>query len=103
AIAAWLLAELGFDDLTLTSEEVGVIVSLARNAKHTLTHEDKAVITYRGKSLTLTREEFDNLAMPFVQKSLDICEQALQDANLSITDIKGVVMVGGSTRVPLVV
>ncbi len=39
---------------------------------------------------------------PYVEKTLSVCQQALLDAKLSIADVKGVVMVGGSTRVKLV-
>jgi molecular chaperone HscA len=101
-VAAWLLAELGFNDETLTSEEVGVVVGLARKAKHALTSASETEISYRDKSVTLSRHDFEELVLPLVQKSLAICEQAILDAKLSTVDIKGVVMVGGSTRVPLV-
>jgi molecular chaperone HscA len=101
-VAAWLLAELGFNDETLTSEEVGVVVGLARNAKHALTGASETEISYRNKSVTLSRHDFEELVLPLVQKSLAICEQAVLDAKLTTVDIKGVVMVGGSTRVPLV-
>ncbi len=103
AIAAWLLAEIGFDDMTLSSEDVGVLVSLARTAKHELTQQVSTQINYKDKTLTLSRDDFNELALPFVQKTIDICENALMDAKLSISDIKGVVMVGGSTRVPVVI
>lgn len=102
AIAAWMLSQLGFAEEIISSEEVGKLVSLAREAKHTLTQEETASITYRDKTIALSREDFDELAMPFVQKTLDICEQALKDASLSTVNIDGVVMVGGATRIPLV-
>jgi molecular chaperone HscA len=103
AVAAWVLTELGFGDAELTSEAVGALVSLAREAKHTLTAEKSATITYQGKSVTLTRDDFEELIAPYADKTIAICEQALLDAKLSIADINGVVMVGGSTRVPLVI
>ena len=102
AVAAWLLAALGIPGDTLKSEEVGVLVALAREAKHAITNDRFASITYRGKSITLKRAEFDDLIASYVDRTLNICEQALLDAKLSIADIHGVVMVGGSTRVQLV-
>lgn len=50
----------------------------------------------------LTREEFEGLIEPWVRRTLDACRRALRDAGLSPGDIEEVVLVGGSTRVPLV-
>jgi len=103
AIAAWVLTELGFGDTVLPTQDIGVLVSLARNTKHALTDADSATISYKDHSVTLTREDFDDLIYPYVAKTLEVCEQALLDAKLSTLDVKGVVMVGGSTRVKLVI
>lgn len=50
----------------------------------------------------ITREEFDALITPLVERSLASCERALTDAKLTSEQIDEVVLVGGSTRVPLV-
>lgn len=50
----------------------------------------------------ITREEFDALITPLVERSLASCERALTDAKLTSDQIDEVVLVGGSTRVPLV-
>ena len=50
----------------------------------------------------LSKETFNKLIQPLVNKTLDCCKKALADAHLTISDIQEVVMVGGSTRVPLV-
>lgn len=55
-----------------------------------------------GQELTLSKEEFEHLATPFVEKTIRCCANALHDAGLAIPEIEEVVMVGGSTRVPLV-
>ncbi len=102
AIAAWLLGEVGNNKLSLASEEVGSLVAVAREAKHKLTSENKVDISYGGKTITLSRDDFEGIIYPYVEKTINVCEQALEDANLTIGDIKGIVMVGGSTRVPLV-
>jgi molecular chaperone HscA len=52
--------------------------------------------------LHLTQEAFNTLIQPLVAKTLECCKKALADANLKTADIQEVVMVGGSTRVPLV-
>lgn len=51
---------------------------------------------------TITRAEFESLIEPYVQRSIMICRQAVEDAGVSLSDIKGVVLVGGSTRIPAV-
>jgi Fe-S protein assembly chaperone HscA len=50
----------------------------------------------------MTRTEFDRLASDIIEKSLDPCRQALEDAKLRPEDVDEVVLVGGSTRIPLV-
>ncbi|MBX9733803.1 MAG: Hsp70 family protein, partial [Chitinophagaceae bacterium] len=51
---------------------------------------------------SITREIFDNMISPLVNRTLDACAKAMQDAGLHAKDIDAVIMVGGSTRVPLV-
>ena len=50
----------------------------------------------------LTRDEFENLVIDLVKRTLKICQIALMDANVSQSDIDEVVLVGGMTRMPLV-
>ena len=52
--------------------------------------------------ITLTRAKFDELITPFVEKTLIPAQKALDDAKLSKSDIDKVLLVGGSTRIPLV-
>jgi len=53
-------------------------------------------------SSVITRENFEQLISPLVKKTLRACRRALKDAEISTEEIIEVVMVGGSTRVPLV-
>lgn len=55
-----------------------------------------------GRSIRVTRAQFDALIQPFVARTLDSCRSALNDAGIQAKDVNAVVMVGGSTRVPLV-
>ena len=55
-----------------------------------------------GEQLELSKNEFENLIQPFLGKTIQCCKNALADANLTTNEIDEVVMVGGSTRVPLV-
>jgi len=73
-------------------------------AKEDLSSADEAEISIPslGYSRKLTRKEFDALITPTVERTLKSCRQALQDAGLKPGDVSEVVMVGGSTRIPLV-
>ena len=51
---------------------------------------------------SVTRAEFEALARPLIQRTLEPCRQVLADAGLSAADVDEVVLVGGSTRVPAV-
>lgn len=52
--------------------------------------------------LTLTRAKFDELIMPLVERSIEPCKKVLKDAGLQASQINEIILVGGSTRVPLV-
>ena len=52
--------------------------------------------------ITLTRAEFERMIAPLVERTIGPCRKALEDAGLKDTDIDEVILVGGSTRVPLV-
>jgi molecular chaperone HscA len=75
---------------------------LAEVAKKALSSAEVFENEILGKKLSLSRAEFESLVQPFVQRTLDCCKNALRDAKLGIDKIDKVVMVGGSTRVPLV-
>jgi molecular chaperone DnaK len=51
---------------------------------------------------TLPRTTFEDLIGPLVQRTIDECERALQEADLRVSDVDEVIMVGGSSRIPLV-
>lgn len=51
---------------------------------------------------TLTRAQFEQLADTLVKRSMEPCKKALQDAGLSLSDIDEVILVGGSTRIPII-
>lgn len=74
----------------------------AENAKKQLSFSDSYEGTVNGLSCRISRQEFETLIQPFVDKTLQCCANALQDAKIDRTQIDRVIMVGGSTRVPLV-
>jgi molecular chaperone HscA len=78
--------------LRLAAEEAKIALS---NATHFETN-------FAGEKLTITKEIFENLIAGIVDKTMDCCAKAMKDAGLNVADINTVLMVGGSTRVPLV-
>ena len=74
----------------------------AEEAKKQLSKTDEFVSEIGGTPVSLSREKFEELIRPLVKKSLDCCTNALNDAALEKTEIDEIVMVGGSTRVPVV-
>ena len=58
--------------------------------------------TGHNTTVTLTRAQFNDLIRPLVDRTIDACRQALSDSKLSASDLDAVLLVGGSTRVPLV-
>lgn len=74
----------------------------AEEAKIALSSQNIFQKEVEGYSLGITKQEFEKRAAVLVARSIACCTQALKDAKLDVKDIQEVVMVGGSTRVPLV-
>jgi len=74
----------------------------AEEAKKALTNSSNFLDSIEGHAVQISLEQFNLLIEPLVGKSLESCRQALSDSKLQVQDIDAVVMVGGSTRVPLV-
>jgi molecular chaperone HscA len=74
----------------------------AEEAKKFLSNNKKFKGEAAGEILDLEKSEFEKLIQPFVDRTIQCCKNAMADAGLNSTDIDEVVMVGGSTRVPLV-
>lgn len=70
----------------------------AEEAKKALSSEDQ----YKKDNLSINTEQFDMLISSLVDRTVDSCKKALKDSGLTKDDISNVIMVGGSTRVPLV-
>jgi molecular chaperone HscA len=88
------------------SRQLQKILSVSRKAKEYLTDHSEGDFKFNicdnDVKFTITRAEFENAILPYTNATIDICKQALEDANINIEDLDGVVLVGGSTRVPLI-
>ena len=104
ALGEWIIEQGGFTDI-----DTGLarrILLAARTAKEDLSGADSAEIVIEHEqqqwSGAIDRDLFQTLIEPLVKKTLSACRRAVRDAEISKYDIGEVVMVGGSTRVPLV-
>ena len=103
ALAHELLADLGFDEARQTPHLVRRVLDEARKAKHALTTHGSVVAEVHGHpSVTVTRARFDALIRPLLERTGVACRRALKDAGLKPAELDGVILVGGSTRVPAV-
>ena len=105
ALVDWLIAEVP-DTLKLDRHVWNSARMAAEDAKKRLTGaaETEVVVELPGHSIRkqLTRDALEQMAAPFIARTLKRCELALADAKLMPAAIDAVVLVGGSTRMPLV-
>src|SRR6185369_2471582 len=93
----------------INEEELAVHKSLAQELRLKAEEAKKHVSAnsnyegmVAGEKVLLSKNEFEDLVRSLVDKTIQCCKNALSDADLSARDIDEVVMVGGSTRVPLI-
>lgn len=106
AIAQWIMTKANISD-DVNHALMRQLMQHARQAKETLTEQSSVTIQLNIDSETswrgsLSREKMNEIILPLVKQTLRPCRQALRDAGVSKEEIEKVVMVGGSTRVPLV-
>ncbi|MEI7457127.1 MAG: Hsp70 family protein, partial [Nitrosomonadales bacterium] len=104
-IHCWLLEKNQLS--ALNPRDTRLLLTLARTAKEQLTDYPEARITAvlsSGELIdnVLTQAEFHSLSQNLIQRTLQPLRRALRDAKLTVADVKGVVMVGGATRMPQV-
>ncbi|MBN8543227.1 MAG: Fe-S protein assembly chaperone HscA [Alphaproteobacteria bacterium] len=99
-IAEYVISRTHLDHLQLT--EMSQLLAASRAAKEALSTASEAIVDWAGERVGVTRAQIEQWISPLVQRTILCAEQAIHDAGISKADIQGVVMVGGSTRVPLV-
>ena len=104
AVVDWAVSQLG--SVELTAEDRRQLLDRAKAAKEALTDAPETVLKLELSSgthaCTLTRAIFDQLTKSLVDETLEAVANVLRDAKLGKDQIKGVVLVGGSTRMPCV-
>ncbi|MBI3196332.1 MAG: Fe-S protein assembly chaperone HscA, partial [Rhodospirillales bacterium] len=108
AIAERMLAERKKDGIADRIDEPAVktALALARQMKEQLSERDQTSgrleLAGAPSFHALTRADFEAMIASYIARTLDIARNVLIDAATTVSDIQGVVLVGGSTRVPLV-
>ena len=104
ALAEWALAAAG--RVADSAHDRRAVLVAARVAKEALTDASTATLSCTladgAMSVPVTRAQFDTLATPLIDKTLRSVKRVLRDAKLARNDVQGVVLVGGSTRMPAV-
>lgn len=92
--------------LALNPGSLSALLGVAREVKEALSSTDR----YQSQCnigevqvhCQVTKDGFEAMILPAIERSLLMCEQVLDDAGISKDEVKGVVLVGGSTRIPFI-
>ncbi len=104
ALADWTLAAAGA--VAASAQDKRAALVAARATKEALSQDTaaawRATVAGRLLDVPVSREQLDALARPLVERTLAAVRKVLRDADVARSEVQGVVMVGGSTRMPLV-
>ncbi|WP_301098956.1 Fe-S protein assembly chaperone HscA [Otariodibacter sp.] len=99
-LANWIVDQSGIKIENIHQQRE--LLTLASEAKIALSQADSYSLHFANWEGEITRLQFNQLIQPLVKRSLMTCRRALKDAGITASEVKEVVMVGGSTRVPFV-
>ena len=108
-IAHWFIKQAGLDANCVDNKEKSYLAQQAKHYKQLLSAQDSVDIDITIHSDgedkqwqgVLTTDELSDIIHPVARRTLDGCKQVLRDAKLSSSDLDKVILVGGSTRMPL--
>ena len=102
----WLIKQLHIDPTEVSLHDKSVLAQQAKAYKQALTDNEQidinVIINEQSFQGVLRREDLLNITKPVSSRTIQVCEQVLRDAKLSIQDLDEVILVGGSTRMPAV-
>ncbi len=105
-IMGWLLTQAGLSPKDLTAQQRTHIARQAEAYKQALTHEDSVEVAldianaqWQGR---ITSEDLVQIVEPITRRTLSTCEQVMRDANIDMSQLDEIIMVGGSTRMPVI-
>ncbi|MDP0285173.1 Fe-S protein assembly chaperone HscA [Glaesserella parasuis] len=99
-LANWIAEQAGIQPNTVSQQRE--LLTLATQVKIGLSQAESFTAKFANWQGEISRLQFNELIQPLVKRSLMTCRRALKDAGVEAQDVREVVMVGGSTRVPFV-
>ena len=99
-LADWIAAQADYQPQN--ANEQRELLTLATKTKVALSQAVETEVKFANWTGTVSRSQFNDLIQPLVKRSLMTCRRALKDAGVEADEVREVVMVGGSTRVPFV-
>jgi len=104
ALAEWMLKEAGLT--AETPEDQARIMAEARQAKEALSDEEivtaELELSSGAVDLSLNRDQFEACTVALTARTMTAVRKVLRDAKLAVDEVQGVVLVGGSTRMPVI-
>ena len=100
-LAQWIKGQAGITS-ALSNQEQRELLTLATETKVALSDADSVTVSFKEWSGSITVDIFNQLIQSLVKKTLMACRRALKDAEITSEEVIEVVMVGGSTRTPIV-
>ena len=104
ALAQWALQQAGLQAQDARDRQA--VLMAARQAKEAMTSADATHLSFtlggQLREVPVTRSQFDELAQPLVSRTMSSVRRVLRDARVGVGEVQGVVLVGGSTRMPCV-
>ncbi|WP_314282894.1 Fe-S protein assembly chaperone HscA [Haemophilus sputorum] len=99
-LANWIVEQAGIQPQNVNEQRE--LLTLATKTKVALSQAVETEVKFANWTGTVSRSQFNDLIQPLVKRSLMTCRRALKDAGVEADEVREVVMVGGSTRVPFV-
>ncbi len=101
AICNWMM-EHGLSKKLLEANGYSELVCYANLIKHELSDKDTVDLKFKDWCGTLNREDFKKICEPFIKRTINACRRVLRDSEIAVADVDNVIMVGGSTRSPII-
>lgn len=89
-------------DTQLGGDDFDAVLAKHLGISHTEARSRKEVLTENAEAPGITRAQFEEITASLVERTLSICKQALSDAGIAKSEIREIVLVGGSTRMPII-
>ncbi len=93
---------MAFEKLKVAAESGKIALSEADSTQISIPELAQVAGETIGLEYTLTRRDFEKLCQDLIHRTFKVCDEALQQASLTTRDLDGVIMVGGSTRLPII-